>query len=537
MANRVPLILDIQDQNRIKELPVGDSLDLTGSSIVNVTNLEVLGNLNVPNLVVDYSNLSNAPTIPTTLTDIGITDGTADQVLSTDGAGNFTFVDPITVALNVSKVSELQNDIGYITQADLANGTYEIKNIGSLVGSVFAEDSTLLVDAINGTIDYSVLINTPIIPTDIKNLNDSLGLLGGSFSGSYNDLTDKPTLVSSFTNDAGYLTDNQTLSFDGTNLTISSGNSVDLSSLAVTADTGNIGFDLNTIYNLEVGTQPIIIAPDVGDNDGNIYLPASNSNETLVISNDSGGGVNIQGNGAVQVTSTGDVMSLSSFGSTTIASGGDLNLTSGGGITLGTGGTGNVIIGSTTGDIDLNSSDRINFNVNGSTEAWVDSTGFNVGILTGNLEGNITGNVTAVTVTAQTITHNSAQGTDITVGATSTTNARLRSGTSSVNIADNNTGSGVITLTAPTVNVVGTLSAESISSTGTGTSELIATTSLELTAGTAVIVTQSPFRMASFTTAQRDLLIAVNGDMIYNTTLNKFQGYQNGSWINLDGTV
>jgi plastocyanin len=41
-----------------------------------------------------YSSLSGTPTIPTTLTDLGIADGDANQVLSTDGAGNFTFVDP-----------------------------------------------------------------------------------------------------------------------------------------------------------------------------------------------------------------------------------------------------------------------------------------------------------------------------------------------------------------------------------------------------------------------------------------------------------
>lgn len=43
----------------------------------------------------DYADLTNTPTlnIPTTLTDLGITDGTADQVLTTDGAGNFSFSD------------------------------------------------------------------------------------------------------------------------------------------------------------------------------------------------------------------------------------------------------------------------------------------------------------------------------------------------------------------------------------------------------------------------------------------------------------
>ncbi len=32
-------------------------------------------------------------------------------------------------------------------------------------------------------------------------------------------------------------------------------------------------------------------------------------------------------------------------------------------------------------------------------------------------------------------------------------------------------------------------------------------------------------------------LSATNGQLVYNTTTNKIQGYQNGSWINLDGTA
>jgi hypothetical protein len=36
------------------------------------------------------------------------------------------------------------------------------------------------------------------------------------------------------------------------------------------------------------------------------------------------------------------------------------------------------------------------------------------------------------------------------------------------------------------------------------------------------------------TTAERDALQnVVNGQMIYNTTLNKFQGYENSAWANL----
>jgi hypothetical protein len=40
-------------------------------------------------------------------------------------------------------------------------------------------------------------------------------------------------------------------------------------------------------------------------------------------------------------------------------------------------------------------------------------------------------------------------------------------------------------------------------------------------------------QFGSLTTTQRDALTAANGMVIYNTSDNKFQGYENGSWANL----
>lgn len=46
MADRVPLVVDIVDK-KIKELPTGDSLDMTGSGISNLENLGITGNANI----------------------------------------------------------------------------------------------------------------------------------------------------------------------------------------------------------------------------------------------------------------------------------------------------------------------------------------------------------------------------------------------------------------------------------------------------------------------------------------------------------
>jgi hypothetical protein len=66
-----------------------------------------------------------------------------------------------------------------------------------------------------------------------------------------------------------------------------------------------------------------------------------------------------------------------------------------------------------------------------------------------------------------------------------------------------------------------------------GVPEVYSASTLNLTAENAVAITQSPLRLAQFTTTERNLLAAQNGDVIYNSSTNKFQGYENGSWVNL----
>ena len=88
-------------------------------------------------------------------------------------------------------------------------------------------------------------------------------------------------------------------------------------------------------------------------------------------------------------------------------------------------------------------------------------------------------------------------------------------------------------LTTASLSVANLLLTGNLTTQGSGTPEIVSDNEILLTAGTRVQITSSPLKMASFTSAARNLLIASNGDMIYNTTTNKFQGRANGVWVDL----
>lgn len=46
-------------------------------------------------------------------------------------------------------------------------------------------------------------------------------------------------------------------------------------------------------------------------------------------------------------------------------------------------------------------------------------------------------------------------------------------------------------------------------------------------------ISGSVFKIPSLSTTEIANVVAENGDMVYNSDINKFQGFENGAWINL----
>ena len=251
MAVRYPLVIDTTDNNKIKELPLNDSLNLNTNSIVNAVNITASGTLTVANLVVDstsvtingtslatvaqtnsytdldnrpilfdgqYSSLSGRPTIPSNIEDLANVGSTAPangQALvysTTLGRYEPGSIADVAIDLSNQNISELQDVVissASINQVLKYNGTafvnasvefseitsrpttlagYGITDAmvagtphdGDITGSVFGDDSTLLVDSINnkivGTVDANISRSgTLVVSGDSVNIVTTAG--------------------------------------------------------------------------------------------------------------------------------------------------------------------------------------------------------------------------------------------------------------------------------------------------------------------------------------------------------------------------
>jgi hypothetical protein len=217
MANRFPLIVDVDDGNKLKELPTGDNLNLDNAGIVNLSSLSVSGSLNGGSLS------SSAALAVTTNATIG---GTLAVTGSSTLTGNVTASGDVAVTGDVSAATitlagaplllPVQSDWTESNASSLAfiknkPTTFAPDNLDD-IGDVFVSGATLgQVLTFDGASWYADDSAGGVTLADFSVIQNPAS---GSGSLVYNNSTgvfeftpgNIPTLVSQLTNDSGYTT-------------------------------------------------------------------------------------------------------------------------------------------------------------------------------------------------------------------------------------------------------------------------------------------------------------------------------------------
>jgi|MDSZ01.3.fsa_nt_gb hypothetical protein len=90
------------------------------------------------------------------------------------------------------------------------------------------------------------------------------------------------------------------------------------------------------------------------------------------------------------------------------------------------------------------------------------------------------------------------------------------------------------TLSSDNLVIGGKITATEIVNTGTGSPTISSNSTIDLNAQDSVRVNTSVFKLATMSQGQIDSLVAQTGDLVFNSTVNKFQGYHLSGWVNLN---
>jgi len=171
----------------------------------------------------------------------------------------------------------------------------------------------------------------------------------------------------------------------------------------------------------------------------------------------------------------------------------------------------------------------------------------NGSLLTGINAGNITGaysnaNVAAyLPINTSNVSGNYFIGNGSLLTGISSGGSNISNGNSSINIASSGGNISVTvgntqsaTFFSSGMSLSGNVTANNFVGGGAGTPAVSSNTNLDLSSPLSVrVLGGGTLRLPSLTTANIANLTPVNGDIIYNSSINKFQGYENGAWGNL----
>ena len=224
-------------------------------------------------------------------TNLYYTDAKVQTVIDTNTAGFITASSTDTLTNKSGNISQWTNDAGYITTEtdsqtlSFSNPDLTISN-GNTVDLSALTPTSLAWSAITGTpttiAGYGITDGYTDADTQVViNLNTAGFITSTALTPYYTSAQVDALPVSTFTNDAGYLTsetDSQTLSFVSPNLTISNGNTVDLSALTPTS------VDWTTVTNTPTTLAGYGITDGYTDADVDTHLNTSTATTGEVLS-------------------------------------------------------------------------------------------------------------------------------------------------------------------------------------------------------------------------------------------------------------
>lgn len=442
MTNRYPLIIDVADGNKIKELPQGDNLNLSGSNLVNVINVTASGTLTASDVVVGGSSI---------------------QPIAFSGSFNDLTDVPTGFSGSYDDLSD---------KPSIASTTRQLTDVLDVEPE---NNQALIYNVLSGKFEPKDLVSAfDLSDRFLNELKDvvATGVYTDSFlkfySGAWRpakvtwaEIQNKPTNISVFTNDAGYLNTAGTINLLSTNgyLKLS-----DLTDGTVTVDVNNTGDLTGSVFGDD---STLLVDSTSSELVGPVSTPSLKINNNIV-----------------PITGISD-------------------------------------------DDTLSANSSANLTTEFAVKSYVDSA-----IASFDSVGNFSftdSNIDTTDSSAITITPAVIMNSDLTVENDLTVrNDLVLEGT----ISGDGSGTpelfseGDIRLTADTVIIDGDFQITGqIETTGTGAPELVSDTDIQITAETRVEITSSPFKVASFTTAQRDALTPEVGDIIFNAETGTFQGY------------